>query len=340
MVDYNDYNKRYPNKKDSFATKIATPTKTIRSYQQQPTMMLLQRNDMIHNQTATTMVVLVLMMIIVTIMMILVRMTSQYQPPAKQQQQQQQQPPPHIIMIMVDDLGWNGFSLNGNNHEVHNPTLSQLAKEDGIILQNYYVYKYCSPSRASFLTGRVPGHGIWEQNPSDSAEVGVNIKATMIPALLKTKANYSTHQIGKWHQGFYAPRYTPLGRGFDTSFGFYLGACDHFTSCANCGGTIPYPDYSNRSFVCPALPNGCNVSCPIEGGIDLQRNNQPGYGENGTYTSYLWSKEAVDIIKQNAIRNNNITIIIIQQQLQHTDQCLCIWHYTMFINLLRHHPNF
>ncbi|KAG7344238.1 sulfatase [Nitzschia inconspicua] len=214
--------------------------------------------------------------------------------------------PPHIIMIMVDDLGWNGLSLHGKNDEVKNPTLERLARK-GILLQNYYVYKFCAPSRASFLTGRVPGHGIWEQNPSDTAQVGVNLKAKMIPAVLKEHANYSTHQIGKWHQGFYAPHYTPLGRGFDTSFGFYMGGSDHFTSCQACPNNIPPPDFANHSITCPAnykRSSGCNLTCPQEGGIDLFRDNRPAIGENGTYTAYLWSKEAVRVIEGNANRNS------------------------------------
>jgi hypothetical protein len=35
--------------------------------------------------------------------------------------------------------------------------------------------------------------------------------------------------IGKWHQGFYTYDYTPLARGFDTSFGFLVGGEDHYT---------------------------------------------------------------------------------------------------------------
>lgn len=213
-------------------------------------------------------------------------------------------------MIMVDDLGWNGFNLHGNNDEVKNPTLEKLATE-GILLENYYVYKFCAPSRASFLTGRVPGHGIWEQNPSDTAKVGVNLKAKMISALLKQHANYSTHQIGKWHQGFYAPHYTPMGRGFDTSFGFYMGGSDHFTSCQACPNNIPFPDYANHSITCPAnhkSNRGCNVTCPQEGGIDLFRDNRPAYGENGTYTAYLWSKEAVRAIENNSARNARASV--------------------------------
>ncbi|KAL3924988.1 MAG: hypothetical protein SGILL_000701 [Bacillariaceae sp.] len=132
----------------------------------------------------------------------------------------------------------------------------------------------------------------------------------MIPQVLKQYANYSTHQIGKWHQGFYAPQYTPKGRGFDSSFGFYMGGSDHFTSCQACPNNIPAPDYANHSITCPASyrkSKGCNLTCPQEGGIDLFRDNRPAYGENGTYTSYLWGREAVRVIEDNAAYNKKAT---------------------------------
>ena len=199
---------------------------------------------------------------------------------------------------MVDDLGWNGFSLQGNNNEVKNPTMEKLA-QDAVLLENYYVYKFCSPSRAAFLTGRVPGHGIWEINPGNAAEVGVNLKATMISAMLKNRAGYSTHQIGKWHQGFYAPEYTPRGRGFDTSFGFLMGGADHFNQCRACANSIAPPDYTNHSQTC-SVKDSCNVTCPEQGGVDLYRDDGPAFGENGTaYSSYLWSREAERIIDAN-----------------------------------------
>ena len=35
--------------------------------------------------------------------------------------------------------------------------------------------------------------------------------------------------IGKWHLGFCSWSYTPLYRGFDSFYGMYLGAGDHYT---------------------------------------------------------------------------------------------------------------
>jgi arylsulfatase A-like enzyme len=107
-------------------------------------------------------------------------------------------PLPHIWVVVVDDLGWSGTSLSGFNHEVQTPTLKALAAQ-GVTLTAHYAYKFCSPSRASFLTGRVPGHGIQEINPGMTSPVATNGNLTMIGAKLQ-QAGYYTVQIGKWHQ--------------------------------------------------------------------------------------------------------------------------------------------
>ena len=68
---------------------------------------------------------------------------------------------------------------------------------------------------------------------------GTDLGYEMFPAKLKS-AGYSTHMIGKWHQGFYCPQYLPTSRGFDSYFGFLSGCEDHvdqFNCCAPCNQT-------------------------------------------------------------------------------------------------------
>lgn len=205
---------------------------------------------------------------------------------------------------MVDDLGWNGFNFSsGSNPEMHAPAMEKLARE-GVILDRHYVYPFCAPSRAAFLTGRVPGHGVFQWNPQPTQPSGVNLNLTMLPGLLK-KAGYRTHQVGKWHLGFAAPQWMPTSRGFDTSFGFLFGGEDQFNSCSACANNINAPDgshFSNKSITCPANANLCNRKCPEEGGVDLWIANEsfsaPAKGYNGTYTTYLWSEEAKRIIDE------------------------------------------
>ena len=64
--------------------------------------------------------------------------------------------PPHIIFALTDDLGWNfpGYH-HGEQGVLHTPTLDALAA-GGVRLESSYMYKYCSPSRGSLLTGRYP----------------------------------------------------------------------------------------------------------------------------------------------------------------------------------------
>ncbi len=49
---------------------------------------------------------------------------------------------------------------------------------------------------ASFLTGRIPGHGIQETNLGMTAQTGNNKNLTMIAKKL-TEAGYYTAQVGK-----------------------------------------------------------------------------------------------------------------------------------------------
>jgi len=64
-------------------------------------------------------------------------------------------PRPHIVMLLVDDLGHN--DVGWKNPQISTPTLDGLvAHPQGVELTHHYVFKYCSPTRASFLTGRLP----------------------------------------------------------------------------------------------------------------------------------------------------------------------------------------
>ena len=58
---------------------------------------------------------------------------------------------PNILLVLMDDLGWNDIGYH--NPEVYSPVLDGLA-EEGVKLENYYVYPVCSPSRSALLSGR------------------------------------------------------------------------------------------------------------------------------------------------------------------------------------------
>ena len=66
------------------------------------------------------------------------------------------------------------MAFHGNNDEVQTPVLDDLATR-ALVIDRYYAYRYCSPTRASLMTGHTPGHYIWETNPSLSDETGVRV---------------------------------------------------------------------------------------------------------------------------------------------------------------------
>ena len=136
---------------------------------------------------------------------------------------------PNIVFVLVDDWGFSDVGFR--NPAIKSPNFDALAN-NGLILNRHYVFKYCSPSRASFLTGRWPHHA-HQYNIHPNTPLGANINMTMLPAKLK-QAGYATHIVGKWHEGFYQQKYLPINRGFDTSSGLLLGGSNHMTGKKGC----------------------------------------------------------------------------------------------------------
>ena len=201
--------------------------------------------------------------------------------------------PPHIVMILVDDWGWAdvGFHRPKDqpSREVNTPHLDKLCAK-GIELDQHYAYKFCSPSRCSLLSGRLPMHvnivnaDPTTCNPDDpvSGFAGIPRNMTSIAEKLRS-AGYMTHQVGKWDAGMATPDHTPLGRGFMTSLGYFHHANDYWTMQS--GDQIVH----NKTQGC----HGKNFT-------DLWLTDKPAFGLNGTgeYEEHLFGRYVVDIINQ------------------------------------------
>eukprot|EP00729_Bicosta_minor_P017835 gene17835-30798_t len=161
---------------------------------------------------------------------------------------------PHIMLVLADDFGW--YNIGWRNPEIRSPALDGLAK-DGIILNRHYTFKYCSPTRSSLLSGRLPLH-VNQNNECNLIESrsGIDLRMTLLPAKMK-QAGYSTHMVGKGHLGARTPANLMINRGFDSHFGFLKGGEDHQTQCLSDADGWKGPDlWRNHG---PAVQGMCKT---------------------------------------------------------------------------------
>lgn len=119
------------------------------------------------------------------------------------------------------------------------PTIDKLAKE-GVKLENYYVQPLCSPTRSTIMTGRYPSHtGIGPNVDRIDYPYGVPAREVFFPELLREKAGYSTHMVGKWHLGACHEGYHPTFRGFDSYVGYLAGGQGYYSQSGDRNSTCP-----------------------------------------------------------------------------------------------------
>lgn len=117
---------------------------------------------------------------------------------------------PHVVLVMADDHGFGDTGYNGHPF-VRTPHLDAMA-EGGVVFERFYASApVCSPTRASFMTGRhpfrtnVPNHGHY-MRPQE-----------VTLAEVAKSAGYVTGHFGKWHIGSVQAESptSPGGAGFD-----------------------------------------------------------------------------------------------------------------------------
>ena len=103
---------------------------------------------------------------------------------------------PNTLFILIDDLRYDALGCLGHPW-LKTPNIDRIAKE-GVIFRNAFVTTpLCSPSRASFMSGRwAQSHGI--KGNGNYAELSHQLVSF---SMLQQKAGYETAYIGKLHMG-------------------------------------------------------------------------------------------------------------------------------------------
>ncbi|RMG67823.1 MAG: sulfatase, partial [Bacteroidetes bacterium] len=114
---------------------------------------------------------------------------------------------PNVLLIQLDDLGWDDLGLHGNPY-LHTPHLDQLGRA-ALRFDRFYVHAVCAPTRASLLTGRhFLRTGV--SHVHGGKDYLHRSERTLADAL--SAGGYVTGMWGKWHSGN-GPGYDPWDRG-------------------------------------------------------------------------------------------------------------------------------
>lgn len=134
---------------------------------------------------------------------------------------------PNVVVVLVDDMGYSDVGCFGS--EIRTPNIDGVAAE-GVRLANFHVNPFCSPTRASLLTGRnshAVGMGsVANVDPGFPGYTSVIDPGQPTAAEIFRDAGYSTFMVGKWHLSKDAELNEagdrsswPLQRGFDEYYG-------------------------------------------------------------------------------------------------------------------------
>src|SRR5687768_13375530 len=104
---------------------------------------------------------------------------------------------PNIIFIITDDQRWDCMGVAGHPF-LKTPNIDRIANEGAMFTNAFVTTPLCSPSRASFLTGRyVRANGIKGNGANYNA---ASHELVTFPRLLRD-GGYESAYVGKWHMG-------------------------------------------------------------------------------------------------------------------------------------------
>ncbi len=179
----------------------------------------------------------------------------------------QPEPPPNILFIILDDVGIDQMKIFGYGGLTppNTPNIDAIAHA-GLRFRNTWAMPECSPSRASFFTGRAPLRNqiLAPITPIDLANSQLSRYEVAIPTVLK-KAQYKSGLFGKYHLG--GPEHnpdinsSPHVLGWDFFYG-WIEAAPHPIDLSAGGVTDPETAPANCGFI----PNTDSGACYFSNG--------------------------------------------------------------------------
>jgi arylsulfatase A-like enzyme len=134
---------------------------------------------------------------------------------------------PNIIFILLDDMGYADLGCYGSSF-YETPNIDRLADEGMRFTDGYAACPVCSPTRASFQSGKYPatvGVTNWIPGQEKGKLVGspyidhLPLSEVSIAQALR-EGGYATWHVGKWHIGGEA--FWPQHHGYDVN----VAGCD------------------------------------------------------------------------------------------------------------------
>ena len=181
---------------------------------------------------------------------------------------------PNLVIFVADDLGWNDVGYHDS--VIKTPNIDSLTRQ-GVELNRFYVYPFCSPTRTALLTGRSPlSLGITRPIGGDAV---LPMDEHLLPQTLKS-SGYQTLMSGKWHLGSRDETALPHKRGFDSFYGHAGGFIDYYTHQRG-GGLRRRPGGSQQGETPPP---------------DWQRDGKTLVEEG--YSTQLIGKEAIRLLRK------------------------------------------
>ncbi len=110
---------------------------------------------------------------------------------------------PNVIFILTDDQGWWAAGCYGNP-EIRTPNIDRLAQTGTRFSRFFVAIPVCSPSRATFLTGRIPSqHGIhdWIKHENVGPDAKQYLADYVAYTDIMAQHGYTCGISGKWHMG-------------------------------------------------------------------------------------------------------------------------------------------